>query len=642
MPNVRITLNPDAIITISNAEYIDLLRQGLIYSVEGGVPIDYPDFSPAQYAELGDPASPAGQALSATIANSPGAPAKMVQGGNFLRPTRVPTLAIDTEYPQTGKDLVPVWVDGSDVYAVPTQTGPYAYTDRSLWKSTDYGQTFVKKGVSPLPVAQGRFLKLADGTLLNGTSYTVGKILRSTNDGISWTEVHSLRAGMSLMAVQSWAQDADTGYVYYGEYYNDVTATDIRVWWSKDSGATWSTFYTFASSNTAEPERIKHVHSIQWDTVDRRIYILTGDTEAAAGIYRINAAGTGIEKVILNRDTGDQRARAIGMMFFATHIGWSADTAVTPYIMRMARTEIGKASPVAENVYHMSSSGYFSIRAANDGSRWLVTCSRFYAAIDDGVHVYSVEDNGATVYEIAAFTTDQAPGVQATLQPVGQPEKSGENVWLHSYNFEYDFAIRGRVLLGTVGIAKPPRAYIPPRAPDLPSNITEGEGNMPRWLATMSTSGSNGKFVGAVFVANRTETITKLSLNTVASPAQATPSLVRLCVYEVATNGAITLMAATANDTTLLSSAYQSYTRSLTTPWNKVAGKQYAMGVVTVSNGTAASLLGWQPAGGMAAATGSLGFPLFAASTAGNGLTDLPPDGVILQASASAPHLFAF
>lgn len=70
MPNVRITLNPDAIITISNAEYIDLLRQGLIYSVEGGVPIDYPDFSPAQYAELGDPASPAGQALSATFASA--------------------------------------------------------------------------------------------------------------------------------------------------------------------------------------------------------------------------------------------------------------------------------------------------------------------------------------------------------------------------------------------------------------------------------------------------------------------------------------------------------------------------------------------------------------------------------------------
>ena len=50
--NIRTTFEPDEIITVSDAEYLDLLRQGLVYSVEGGAPIDYPDFSPAQYDEL--------------------------------------------------------------------------------------------------------------------------------------------------------------------------------------------------------------------------------------------------------------------------------------------------------------------------------------------------------------------------------------------------------------------------------------------------------------------------------------------------------------------------------------------------------------------------------------------------------------
>lgn len=52
MPNVRLTINPAEVITISDAEYADLLRQGLIYALEDGPPIEYPDFSPAQYAEI--------------------------------------------------------------------------------------------------------------------------------------------------------------------------------------------------------------------------------------------------------------------------------------------------------------------------------------------------------------------------------------------------------------------------------------------------------------------------------------------------------------------------------------------------------------------------------------------------------------
>lgn len=52
MPNIRTTFNPGTVITVSDTEYQDLLKQGLVFSVEGGAPIDRPDFTPDQYAEL--------------------------------------------------------------------------------------------------------------------------------------------------------------------------------------------------------------------------------------------------------------------------------------------------------------------------------------------------------------------------------------------------------------------------------------------------------------------------------------------------------------------------------------------------------------------------------------------------------------
>lgn len=52
MPNVRLTIDPTKVVFVSDTEYRDLLAQKLIYAVEGGEPIDYPDFSADQYAEL--------------------------------------------------------------------------------------------------------------------------------------------------------------------------------------------------------------------------------------------------------------------------------------------------------------------------------------------------------------------------------------------------------------------------------------------------------------------------------------------------------------------------------------------------------------------------------------------------------------
>lgn len=90
----------------------------------------------------------------------------------------------------------------------------------------------------------------------------------------------------------------------------------------------------------------------------------------------------------------------------------------------------------------------------------------------------------------------------------------------------------------------------------------------------------------AGFRAVKTETITRLQFFTAATAAGATPSLVRAGVYvRQPANPANTwnLVASFASDTTLFAAANTTYTKTLTTPFVKVAGNDYAVGLLIVS-----------------------------------------------------------
>jgi hypothetical protein len=78
-------------------------------------------------------------------------------------------------------------------------------------------------------------------------------------------------------------------------------------------------------------------------------------TNDIAGIYRVNAAGTDIEPVILNSHVlyntfpgVGYAARAVDVMFFPDYIAWANDGGGGPgqnYVYRMNRNQIGVASP---------------------------------------------------------------------------------------------------------------------------------------------------------------------------------------------------------------------------------------------------------------------------------------------------------
>ena len=358
-------------------------------------------------------------------------------GGQHPKPFRVPALTVQREWPNQQQDYTIVWAQGLTAYAV---AGDY-----SIRKTTDGGYSWTRKNTSALTVQlgyRGGFLKLATGTLLaweNGSAATP-TIRRSTDDGVTWSSSrHTARTGLTILSSQSWCEDPNTGYIYYGEYDPTGTATEIRIYRSTDDGNSWSQFGTAWPGLGAGTlaTQVKHVHACQYDSVSSKVYFWVGDVSLSAGLYRVNAGGTDVEAVLQNRQltsqgvgsAGAATARAVGGMFFPTHIAWASDDLAGNFC-RMARTQIGQASPVVEIVHTGLSSGWATCRAASDGSQWLAFTDSDGSGLDAAAHVYGVGDNGATIWEIGALPSDGI-SVAGALVPVGQAElHTDKTLWL--------------------------------------------------------------------------------------------------------------------------------------------------------------------------------------------------------------------
>lgn len=579
--------------------------------------------------------------LTATVATE--TTQKMVGDARFAKTTRVPTLIVEKEFPQAGNDYQPVWRDGNTLYGQSqTPANPLLMGPR-LGKSLDGGETWTDLGAMPSVIGSGRFIKLTDGTLITGTTELIGRIYRSTNDGASWTHTHTYRAATVPMAAQSFAEDETTGDVYYGEYwysYDNPVYTTIRVYRSTNQGLTWTVFHEFPTFKADPINGIHHIHSVQWDPIGQRVYILTGDRVPKAGIYRVNADRTGVEPVILNEhitSPNDDAARAIGLMFFPTHIAWITDSG-DGEIYRMNRDQLGLPSPTASLVIRIGTTGYFSIRAKSDNTRWLCTTTpNGGTPADDAVHVYSVEDNGATVYEAATFGQGTGTGVQVTVGPVGMAHKHGDDFYLQSNQYEYPWAIKGRIALGQTATKRPTKAVVARPVPVIPQGPVDGVPNMPRWLARDAVTVPSGRVVGAVFVPERDIIVTKVDLRAIAGSLGAA-TVSRVGLYSLNANLLGTLVASTANDTTLGTANQINYSRPLSATVTLLKGQQYALGLLMVHTG-APTVLGWQTA----ATSSPPGFdlrPLFIFnSTAGQ--TDLPASGFSFQSSGvGAPYLW--
>lgn len=127
--------------------------------------------------------------------------------------------------------------------------------------------------------------------------------------------------------------------------------------------------------------------------------------------------------------------------------------------------------------------------------------------------------------------------------------------------------------------------------------LAAGEETLPRATLGFTSSGFyvptvSGRVFGAQFVARKTETCAQMRVYTGNVAAGATPTLCKMGVYSVASNGDHTLVASTASDTALFAAAITGYTRSFQASFTKVAGARYAAVVLVVTAATAPNFVG--------------------------------------------------
>ena len=397
--------------------------------------------------------------------------------GQNIRNLKRPTLVVDSMFPNARHDHEIVWVD---------ETIGRAYSigqDKTLRLAT-WNPALGSRDIGAFPTGQrsfasatqtwafhGLFFRTASGALLmEQQDAGVTTIQRSTpaSDGLAWSTVMTCPDDVIPLGPTAIAQDAVTGYLYFVEYSAGSTLTEIRIMRSTDDGVTWTAWK--AMPKGAGAGTIRHWHGARYDTVSQRVYFTAGEGHAVAGIYRVNAAGTDIEPVVLNGQVSIpgivSPVRAIDVMFFPDYIAWGMDgnDGGQNYILRMARDQIGQPAPVVEVVAKIDNTSWFAQKARADGSIWLCSASSEIGGgpdSDPGVaHLYAVSDNGATVDEVAAVSMEGLYGA-GSLSCLAGPS-GGDTFWLRAHAYQQfpfrkssAFQLRGRIAFGASPLIKP-------------------------------------------------------------------------------------------------------------------------------------------------------------------------------------------
>lgn len=95
------------------------------------------------------------------------------------------------------------------------------------------------------------------------------------------------------------------------------------------------------------------------------------------------------------------------------------------------------------------------------------------------------------------------------------------------------------------------------------------------------------------FTAKKSEMVSQVRMICGSTAAAATPTLIRIGVYQVDDiTGDLTLIASTPNDTSLFAATSTAYTKALSAPFYKVKGTRYAVGILIVTAVATPTLLG--------------------------------------------------
>lgn len=135
-------------------------------------------------------------------------------------------------------------------------------------------------------------------------------------------------------------------------------------------------------------------------------------------------------------------------------------------------------------------------------------------------------------------------------------------------------------------VAGSPGSWVAGGGNDYWSNqqLASGECVFPRIGMGTGAVMVSGTMYLSYWTAAKTEVVNELVMNGEGTAAGATPTYCAFGIYSVDGSGNLTLQGVTANDTTIFSTTYGSFTRVNTTPFTKVAGQRYAFASLVVSS----------------------------------------------------------
>jgi hypothetical protein len=120
-----------------------------------------------------------------------------------------------------------------------------------------------------------------------------------------------------------------------------------------------------------------------------------------------------------------------------------------------------------------------------------------------------------------------------------------------------------------------------------------GEETLPRLLCpTNAVSSASGALCLTYFTAKCAVVCTKIESYVTGTAAAATPSLCRVGLYSVASNGNLSLVASAANATSLWSATWTPYVSSLSASYTLIGGQRYALGYLIVTAGATPTFYG--------------------------------------------------
>lgn len=125
------------------------------------------------------------------------------------------------------------------------------------------------------------------------------------------------------------------------------------------------------------------------------------------------------------------------------------------------------------------------------------------------------------------------------------------------------------------------------------SAVTAGDTTLPRSASMVDTiPTASGTLLLSYFTASRAEELNRITLVTGGTAAGATPTLVRVGLYSVASDGSLTLVASAASDTAAFGTPGATSDWSLSATYAVTAEQRYAVGVLIVTGAATPTLVG--------------------------------------------------